>query len=78
MEEEDCATLDKNIMDKTSATLKRSKFTSFSLRKKSRKILDNEMYVKRRGFFPAIVKGERPWRREVIGEECLRWLDWIF
>ena len=59
MEEEDCATLDKNIMDETSATLKRSKFTSLSLRKKSGKSLDNKMYVKRRGlFFPSLLTEE--------------------
>ena len=48
MEEEDCATLDKNIMDKTSATLKRSKFTSLSLRKSSGK--------KERSFYPQLLK----------------------
>ena len=38
-------------MDKTSATLKRSKFTSLSLRKSSGKSLVNKVYVKRRGVF---------------------------
>ena len=44
-------------MDKTSATLKRSKFTSLSLRKSSGKSLVNKMYVKRRGvFYPQLLK----------------------
>ena len=38
-------------MDKTSATLKGSKFTSVSLRKSSGKSLVNKMYVKRKGLF---------------------------
>ena len=33
------------------------------------------MSVKRRGFFPVTVGGERPWRGEVIGEEYL--INWV-
>ena len=73
MEEEDCATLSKNIMDKTSATLKRSKFTGLSLRKKrAEEALTIKCTSKGEGFFPAPVEGEGLWRREVTGEECLR------
>ena len=53
--------LDKDIMDKTSATLKRSKFSSLSLRKSSGKSLVNKMYVKRRGPFT-----RHCWRRKTM------------
>ena len=60
--------LDKNIRDKTSATLNQSKFTSLSPRKNNGKTLLSKMSVKspREAFFPATVEGEIPRRREAI------------
>ena len=62
--------LDKDIRDKTSATLNRSKFTSLSPRKITKKpsFLLSKMSVKRprRGFFPVSVEREIPRRREAI------------
>ena len=62
--------LDKDIRDKTSATLNRSKFTSLSPRKITEKpsFLLSKMSVKRprRGFFPVTVEREIPRRREAI------------
>ena len=62
--------LDKDIRDKTSATLNRSKFTSLSPRKITKKpsFLLSKMSVKRprRGFFPVTVEREIPRRREAI------------
>ena len=68
--------MDKNIMDKTSAALKRSTFTSLQPRKRRGKAYSlSKMSVRRRGFFPVTVEGERPWRGEVIGEEYL--INWV-
>ena len=60
--------LDKDIRDKTSATLNQSKFTSLSPRKNNGKTLLSKMSVKRpeEAFFPVTVEGEIPWRREAI------------
>ena len=60
--------LDKDIRDKTSATLNQSKFTSLSPRKNNGKTLLSKMSVKRPGeaFFPVTVEGEIPRRREAI------------
>ena len=62
--------LDKDIRDKTSAILNRSKFTSLSPRKITKKpsFLLSKMSVKRprRGFFPVTVEREIPRRREAI------------
>ena len=62
--------LDKDIRDKTSARLNRSKFTSLSPRKITEKpsFLLSKMSVKRlrRGFFPVTVEREIPRRREAI------------
>ena len=60
--------LDKDIRDKTSATLNRRKFTGLSPRKNNGESLLSKMSVKRpgRGFFLYTVEGEIPWRREAI------------
>ena len=60
--------LDKDIRDKTSATLNRRKFTGLSPRKNNGESLLSKMSVKRpgRGFLLYTVEGEIPWRREAI------------
>ena len=60
--------LDKDIRDKTSATLNRRKFTGLSPSKNNGESLLSKMSVKRpgRGFFLYTVEGEIPWKREAI------------
>ena len=58
--------LDKDIRDKTSATLNRSKFTSLSPRKITKKPSFLLSKRPRRGFFPVTVEREIPRRREAI------------
>ena len=60
--------LDKDIRDKTSATLNRSRFTSLSPRKITEKPYSVKCLSKDLGeaFFPVTVEGEIPWRRETI------------